>query len=292
MQVAVYERPSTWQMWASYVRHRWVRWLVLLLLFLFSLIFLAPLVWAVATSLRLPADSFKLPPQWIPTNPRWENYTEVFELTPFATYVVNSLLVTLSCVIGQLFTSSLAGYAFGRLKFPGRELLFWLVLATMMIPIQATIIPVFVLISQMKLADTLIALILPALPTAFGTFLLRQYFLTIPDELEEAALIDGANYFQVFWKIHLPLVQTGLAVQAILSFNFFWNEFFRPLIFLTSKEYFTLPVGLVDLRGYFSTGSISVVLAGVVMSLIPVLIIFLLGQRYLIEGIMRSGIKG
>jgi multiple sugar transport system permease protein len=265
---------------------------ILILITIFSLLFLSPLLWTIATSLRIPAESFSLPPKWIPTNPRWENYNDVFTTAPFGSYILNSILVTTGCVVGQLCTATLAGYAFARLKFPGREVFFWLILATMMIPLQATIIPVFVLISKMGLADNLWALILPALPAPFGVFLLRQYFTIIPIELEEAAVIDGANPLQIFWKIHLPLAKTGMAVQGMLSFNYFWNEFFRPLIFLTNRENFTLPIGLVDLRGYFSTGSISVVLAGVVLSLIPVLIIFVFGQRYLIEGIMRSGLKG
>jgi multiple sugar transport system permease protein len=261
-------------------------------LFVFSLIFLSPLLWTLVTSLRLPADSFALPPRWIPKDPQWSNFFDVFTTAPFDLYIFNSIFVTAGCVLGQLATSTLAGYAFAKLKFPGKEIFFWLILATMMVPMQATIIPVFVLISKLGLADNLWSLILPALPAPFGVFLLRQYFTVIPVELEEAAVIDGATPWKIFWKIHLPLAKTGMAVQGMLSFNYFWNEFFRPLIFLTSRDNFTLPIGLVDLRGYFSTGSISVVLAGVVLSLIPVLVIFIFGQRYLIEGIMRSGLKG
>jgi multiple sugar transport system permease protein len=161
-----------------------------------------------------------------------------------------------------------------------------------MVPIQATIIPVFILMSRyLGLADNLASLILPALPTAFGTFLLRQYFMTIPKEFEEAAVIDGANPFQVFYRIYLPLVSSGLAVLAVLTFNYHWNEFFRPLVFMVTKERFTIPLGLSDLQGYMMTGSISVVLAGITMSMIPVLIVYFFGQRYLIEGIMMGGVK-
>jgi len=194
-------------------------------------------------------------------------------------------------VLGQLITAALAGYAFARLEFKGRDLLFWVVLATMMIPIQATVIPVFILIRNLGLYDTYWSLILPATPTAFGAFLLRQYYLTIPIELEESALIDGANQWQLFRQVYLPLVKPGLAVLAILSFNFHWNEFFRPLIFLQHENY-PITIGIFQLQGYMMTGSISVVLAGVVVSLVPVIIIFLFGQRYLIEGIMRGAIKG
>lgn len=277
---------------AQVVYYRLGAWLTVLLLLLFSLVMISPLVWALATSLRTPRESFSLPPQWIPTDPDWSNYVDVFRQIPFGNFVFNSVIVTASIVIGQLCTAALAGYAFARLEFPGRNILFWMVLATIMIPFQATVIPVFVLIREVGLADTLAALILPAWPTAFGAFLLRQFFKQLPNEFEEAALIDGANQWQVFWSIYLRLAAPALAVLAILAFNFHWNEFFRPLIFLTSTENFTLPLGLVTLQGYLGTGSISVVLAGVVMSLIPVLIVFLLGQRYLIEGITMGGIKG
>ncbi len=144
----------------------------------------------------------------------------------------------------------------------------------------------------MGLNDTLAALILPSLPTAFGTFLLRQYFMSVPKDFEEAALMDGAGQFQIFSRIYLPLVAPGLAVLAVLVFNWHWNEFFRPLVFLLSRENFTIPLGLNVLKGYMMTGSISVVLAGVVMSLIPVMAVYVFGQRYLIEGIMMGGVKG
>ena len=195
-------------------------------------------------------------------------------------------------MIGQLVTASLAGYAFARLEFPGKNVLFWLVMATLMIPLQATIIPVFVLISRLGLSDTLASLILPALPTAFGTFLLRQYFMQIPKDFEEVALMDGANQFYIFLRVYLPLVAPGLAVLAVLAFNGTWNEFYRPLVFLVSDTNFTIPLGLNDLKGYMMTGSISVVLAGVTLSLIPVVIVYLFGQRYLMEGIMMGGLKG
>ena len=264
----------------------------LLLLLLAAVLMLAPIVYAVSTSLRPPIESFTLPPQWLPLNPDWSSYRAVFETIPFWTYILNSTIVTLAIVLGQIATSALAGYAFARLEFPGREIFFWLVLATLMIPLQATIIPVFVLIKELGLSDTRMSLILPALSSAFGAFLMRQYFRRIPNDFEEAALMEGASQWQVFWSIYLPLAKPGLAVLAVLTFNSHWNEFLRPLIFLQSIDNFTLPLGLVNLQGYLGTGSISVVLAGVVVSLLPVLIIYLIGQRYLVEGIMMGGLKG
>jgi multiple sugar transport system permease protein len=257
-----------------------------------AILMLAPIVYAVSTSLRSPTQSFTLPPQWIPLNPDWTSYRAVFETIPFWTYIANSTIVTGAIVIGQIATSALAGYAFARLDFPGREVLFWLVLATLMIPLQATIIPVFVLIKELGLSDTRMSLILPALSSAFGAFLMRQYFRRIPNDFEEAALLEGASQWQIFWSIYLPLAKPGLAVLAVLTFNSHWNEFLRPLIFLQSNENFTLPLGLVNLQGYLGTGSISVVLAGVVVSLLPVLIIYLIGQKYLVEGIVMGGLKG
>ncbi|HYH12610.1 MAG TPA: carbohydrate ABC transporter permease [Thermomicrobiales bacterium] len=262
------------------------------LLLAVAIIMLAPIVYALVTSLRSPVESFTLPPKWIPTEADWSSYRSVFTTIPFEQYIVNSTVVTLAIVIGQLITSALAGYAFARLKFPGRELCFWIILATLMIPLQATIIPVFVLIKEMGLSNTRASLVLPALSSAFGAFLLRQYFLRIPDDFEEAALLEGANQWEIFWSIYLPLAKPGLSVLAILTFNVYWNEFLRPLIFLQSIDKFTLPLGLVNLQGYLGTGSISVVLAGVIVSLLPVLVVYLVGQRYLVEGIMMGGLKG
>jgi multiple sugar transport system permease protein len=264
----------------------------IVLLTLVSILVVMPFLWTFSTSLRLPRDSFKLPPQWLPTDWRFQNYADVFDQTPFALYIVNSFKVTLLIVGGQIVTASLAAYAFARLRFPGKDLLFMLLMSAMMVPLFVTIIPIFFILSRMKLVDTHAALIIPALTTAFGVFLLRQFFLTIPVELEEAARIDGASPLQIFARVILPLGAPGISVLAILSFNNHWNEFFRPLIFLSTGELFTVPLGLVALRGYMGTGSVSVVLAGVVIALVPVVLVFVLAQRYLIEGIAMTGIKG
>ncbi|MCA0454211.1 MAG: carbohydrate ABC transporter permease [Chloroflexi bacterium] len=271
----------------------WSKWLSIIFLVVIAILTLMPFVWVVATSLRTPAQSFSVPPKWIPTDMDFSNYARVFEEIPFWQQIGNSFIITLSVVAGQLLTASLAGYAFARLRFRGRNLLFGLVLATMMIPGQATIIPVFILISRgLHLNDTLGALIVPGLATAFGTFLLRQYFMGIPDEFEEAALVEGANQWQIFRKIYLPLASPGLAILAVLTFNAKWNDYFSPLIFMNTKERFPITLGIVDLQGYLGTGSISVVLAGIVLSTIPVIIIYIFGQRYLIEGLMAGGLKG
>ena len=277
----------------GYFRGRIGHWGVMLFLFIISAITLLPFLWVVSTSLRTPVQSFTEPPKWIPVDMAFTNYSQVFTQIPFWNQILNSFIITLSVVAGQVITASLAGYAFARLKFPARTVIFWIVLATMMIPGMATIIPLFILVSRgLHINDTLWALIIPSVPTAFGTFLLRQYFMGIPDDYEEAGLVEGANQWQIFYKIYLPLAAPGMAILSILTFNGKWNDYFTPLIFMNTQSRFPITLGIVDLQGYMGTGSISVVLAGIVLSTIPVVIIYLLGQRYLIEGLMVGGIKG
>ncbi len=267
--------------------------IVFVLLFIVSLVMLAPIIWTLSTSLRLPRESFTLPPKWLPTDFRIDNYTQVFARVPFFwKYFFNSAFVSAAVVVGQLVTCSMAAYAFARLRFPGRGILFTMILSALMVPIQATIIPVFIEIKYLHLSNSLWSLILPGVTSAFGVFLLRQYFLTIPSELEDAARIDGANQWEIFSRIMLPLVTPALSVLAILTFNGYWNEYFRPLIFLNTPDNYTLPLGLVNLRGQFGSGSIAIVLAGVILSLLPVLIAYIFAQKYLIEGIAAGAVKG
>ncbi|MEE1620080.1 carbohydrate ABC transporter permease [Zafaria sp. Z1313] len=255
------------------------------LLVLAAVLTLGPVMWTLSTSLRTPAESFDLPPQFLPLDPDFSSYAEVFRQIDMVRLVLNSALVTGLIAAGQMMTAAMAGYAFARLSFRGKGALFSIVLATMMVPVQVTIVPVFMLIRGMGLSDTLLALIIPAIPTAFGTFLMRQYFMGVPAELAEAAQIDGASPWRTFWSVYLPLATPGMAIVGILAFNFHWNEFFRPLILTISEENFTLPLGLVSLQGNMGTGSISVVLAGVVLSMLPALVVFLFGQRSLREGL-------
>lgn len=276
-----------------YIRNRAGDWLTFAFLIAVAVLTVAPLLWVVSTSLRTPAESFTLPPQWVPVDMDFTNYSQVFDEIPFWSQLGNSFIITFSVVAGQLVTATLAGYAFARLDFPGRDILFWIVLATMMIPFQAIIIPVFILVArELDLADTLLSLILPSLITAFGTFLLRQYFMQVPVDFEEAAMIDGANQWDIFARVYLPLASPGMAILAVLTFNAKWNDYFTPLIFMNTPEKFPITMGIVDLQGYMGTGSISVVLAGIVLSTIPVIIIYILGQRYLLEGLMAGGLKG
>ena len=245
---------------------------------------LGPVVWTLVTALT-PVDSSGHRTLSLAA------FRDVFTKIDVIRLFWNSTIVTGLCAIGQMFTAALAGYAFARLRFRGSNLLFGIILATMMIPMQVTIVPVFMLIRGMHLSDTLLALILPAIPTAFGTFLMRQYFMGIPDTLAEAAEVDGASPWTIFRSIYLPLATPGMAIVGILAFNGIWNEFFRPLIMTVSEENFTLPLGLISLQGQLGTGSMSTILAGVVLSMIPALIVFIIGQRPLREGLTAGAVK-
>jgi multiple sugar transport system permease protein len=252
---------------------------------------LGPVLWTLSTSLRTPSESFNLPPSFLPINPDFTAYQEVFRQINVGLLVLNSALVTGLIALGQMASATLAGYAFARLDFRGKKAIFSLVLATMMVPVQVTIVPVFMLIRGMGLSDTLLALILPAIPTAFGTFLMRQYFLGLPNDFAEAAALDGAGPWRIFRSVYAPLAVPGMAIVGILAFNFHWNEFFRPLILTISEQNFTLPLGLVTLQGNLGTGSISVVLAGVILSMLPALVVFIFGQRTLREGLTAGASK-
>ncbi|WP_142060886.1 carbohydrate ABC transporter permease [Pseudarthrobacter sp. B4EP4b] len=252
---------------------------------------LGPVLWTLSTSLRTPSESFNLPPSFLPINPDFTAYQEVFKQINVGLLVLNSALVTGLIALGQMASATLAGYAFARLDFRGKKAIFSLVLATMMVPVQVTIVPVFMLIRGMGLSDTLLALILPAIPTAFGTFLMRQYFLGLPNDFAEAAALDGAGPWRIFRSVYVPLAVPGMAIVGILAFNFHWNEFFRPLILTISEQNFTLPLGLVTLQGNLGTGSISVVLAGVILSMLPALVVFIFGQRTLREGLTAGASK-
>lgn len=256
-----------------------------------AILTLGPVWWTFTTSLRPAAESFSLPPSFFPLSPDFSSYAAVFEQIRVPLLVLNSALVTALIAIGQMLTASMAGYVFARMTFRGKNALFALVLSTMMVPAQVTIVPVFMIIRGMHLSDTLLALIIPAIPTAFGTFLMRQYFLGLPLELGEAASLDGASPWRTFFSIYAPLATPGMAIVGVLAFNFHWNEFFRPLIFMISEQNYTLPLGLVTLQGNLGTGSISIVLAGVILSMLPAVVVFIVGQRPLREGLTAGSAK-
>ncbi|AKV87229.1 sugar ABC transporter permease [Microbacterium sp. CGR1] len=249
------------------------------LLGLAALLTIGPVVWTLITALS-PTD-----PVTQEVSVGFDAFADVFAKIPIWLYAWNSALVVVLVAAGQMLSAAMAGYVFAKFEFRSKKLLFALILATMMVPLQVTIVPVFMLVRGMGLADTLLALIIPALPTAFGTFLMRQYFMGIPTELGEAAQLDGAGPWRTFFGVYLPLATPGLAIVGILAFNYHWNEFFRPLIMTISEQNFTLPLGLVTLQGNLGTGSVSTVLAGVILSMIPALLVFFFGQKPLREGL-------
>jgi multiple sugar transport system permease protein len=256
-----------------------------------SIAMLLPFVWMVSTSLKPDSEVFAYPPIWLPSPPMWENYPKVLELLPFRRYLINTTFVATTVTILEVVTSSLAAYAFARLPFPGRDRLFLLYLGTLMVPGQVTIIPNFLVMSWFGWTNTYLALIIPAAFTAFGTFLLRQFFLSIPVELEQAARIDGCGYFGIYRHIVMPLSGPGIATLAIFAFMTQWNAFLWPLIVTNSDNYRTLTVGLSYFRGEFAT-QFNYLMAGTVMNVVPILLVFVCLQRYFVRGIALTGITG
>ncbi|MFB5759215.1 carbohydrate ABC transporter permease [Paenibacillus medicaginis] len=250
-----------------------------------------PFLWSVSTSLKNISEVFVFPPTLFGESIQWENYLRISDRFPFMTYLLNSVKITVIAVVAQLITSSMAGYVFARLKFRHRELLFGLYLATMMIPAQVTLIPNFIIMRFYNLVDTHWALILPALVSAFGTFLLRQFFLTIPASLEDAAKIDGCTPFGVYWRIFIPLSKPAMATLGVFVFMGMWNDFLSPLVYINSQEMMTLPLGLASMQGMYSTDW-PVLMAGTVITIIPLIAVFLLAQDFFIKGITLSGLKG
>ncbi|WP_082861398.1 carbohydrate ABC transporter permease [Fictibacillus phosphorivorans] len=255
-----------------------------------ALIMIIPFLWMLSTSIKDQGATMTLPPQFIPDTITFTNYAEVAESFPIWKFLFNSFFVAVTSTLGQLLLCSMAAYAFSRLHFRGRDTLFLIYLATLMVPMQVTMTPQFILMKYLGWLDTYQGLILPGLFNAFGTFLLRQFFLGIPKSLEEAAFIDGASHFRVFFQIILPLSKPALATLAIFSFMQSWNNFLWPLIIVSNQELMTLPLGLSILQGRWATDW-NLLMAGVVISVIPILAVYLFAQKYFIKGITLSGIK-
>ena len=280
---------ETWATARNYLKQT----TIYLVLIFFAIITLAPLAWGISTSLKPNVDVFAYPPQWIPENPRWSNYIEAWEVAPFANFYWNSFYITTLIVIGQLFTSSMSGFAFARLRFPGRDKLFLLYLASLMIPAQVIMIPIFLMVKELGWVNSHLSLIVPSLATPFGTFLFRQFFLGVPEELVDSAKLDGCSPFGVYWRIFLPLAKPALATLAIFTALNTWNSFLWPLILIRSPELYTVTQGIGLLRGMIQWRvAMELVMAGTVTALLPIVIVFLFAQRYFIEGVTLSGLKG
>jgi multiple sugar transport system permease protein len=262
-----------------------------LVLFPIAAVMVIPLVWMIVTSLQTLDETRHYPPSLVPSSLEAGNYAEVLQRAPFGRWFLNTLIVTIVCVLGNLLFCSLAGYAFARIKFFGREVTFILILATLMIPFQVIIIPTFLIVRTLGMIDTLGALILPNLAGAFGIFMLRQFFRTLPVELEEAARIDGASRLGILFKIVLPLSGPALATLAVITFMWTWNDFLWPLITIYSPQNMTLQLGLATFQGAHQTNT-NLLMAANVMSMLPVLLLFFVAQRYFVRGIATTGLKG
>ncbi len=266
--------------------------LAYVLLFLTAASMLFPFYWMVATSFKTEARVFAFPPEWIPTPPILDNYRYIFTELPFSLYVFNSLKVSLLWTLGVVLSSSLAAYAFARIRFWGREALFMITLAALMIPAQITMIPLYVIMTRIGWVDTHLPLFVPAyFASAFGIFLLRQYFLTVPQDLNDAAKIDGCSHFGIYWRIMMPLSKPVLATLALLAFMGSWNDLLGPIIYLYDGDLFTLPLALTRFRGQYYT-QWAYMMAGATVSLVPILLIFLFTQQYFVRGVVLSGLKG
>ena len=255
-----------------------------------GLLFILPFLWSLGTSLKPLRELYAVTPTFLPEVWRFENYGDVFNQVPFATFYANTIIVTVARIIGQVFIAAMAGFAFARLRFPGRDLLFVILLVGLMVPEQATIVPRFILMREFGWINTYQALIIPLLFSSFGAFMLRQFFLTIPTDFMEAATIEGANPFQIFYQIYLPLARPALAAFGFLVLLASWNEFLWALIVTNTQDRQVLSVGLAVLQGYQTTNT-AILLAAANMATIPILIVFLFFQRQLIEGISLSGLK-
>ncbi len=265
--------------------------IVYILLLLGALTMAAPFLWMFLTSIKTLAESTQIPIRYLPESPRWENYREVSGLLPFSRLFINTMGMIGGRMIPVLLFSSMAAYGFARLKFPGRDLLFYLVLIQMMVPPQIFLIPQYLIAVKLGWLDTIAGLVLPGFVSAFGTFLLRQFFMSIPKDLEEAAVIDGCNPFSIYWRIMLPLCGNALVSLGIFTSLFAWKELMWPLIVNTSVEKFTLSSGLATLQGQFFT-DYPQLMAGATIAIWPMLILFILFQKQFVKGIASTGIKG
>jgi multiple sugar transport system permease protein/sn-glycerol 3-phosphate transport system permease protein len=265
-----------------------------LVLGIVSLFMLVPLFWQLATSLKTSADTMRYPPVLISTPPQWENYLTLFERFPVWQYLWNSTLVTSLVIVGTLLSSALAAYGFARLRMPGRDLIFLLLLSTLMLPSIVLIIPQFVLFQRFQWINTYYPLVVPSFfGSAFSIFLLRQFFLTIPRDLEDAARIDGAGYLRTFAFIIVPLAGPALIAVALYTFVSTWNDFLTPLIYLSDRELYTLPVALRYLQGGIrSRPEYHLLMAGATLAILPCILLFLFAQRWFIQGTVITGVKG
>jgi multiple sugar transport system permease protein len=266
--------------------------LVYALATLFGIVFILPFLWMFSASLKATNEIFIFPPKWFPEVPQWQNYSEALELLPFGRYLGNTLFITVGNVLGNLFSCTLAAYGFARLRAPGKNFLFLLMLGTLMLPLWVTLIPQYILFSALGWSNGFAPLMVPAwFGWPFFIFLLRQFFMTIPKDLEEAARLDGATTLQIIWHIFIPLAKPALATVAVLGFIGNWNNFLTPLVYLRDSDLHTLSIAVNRFRGMFGGTQYHYMMAISVLTVIPVILVFFLAQRLLIKGIVTTGMK-
>jgi len=275
----------------------WRQFALYALAILTAVAFSLPFLWTAASSLKSAAEIRQIPPTWLPQDVRWVNYADVFRIAPFARFIWNTVIITALAMVGQIISAAAVAFGFTRFRFPGRDTLFFIVLSTMMLPWQVTIVPQFLLFRYLGWINTFLPLIVPSFfgGGAFFIFLLRQFFMTIPRDLDEAAKLDGASSVRIFWNIILPLSGPALATVAIFSFLQHWNEFIGPLIFLNTEDKFTLSIGL----RYFMVNPFendepreAILMAASIIVALPSLILFFVAQKYFVRGIVTTGLKG
>ncbi|GAB2672127.1 carbohydrate ABC transporter permease [Paenibacillus thermoaerophilus] len=255
-----------------------------------AVVFLFPFVWMLFGSFKDSLEVVKMPPRLLPSEWKLSNYTQIQTYFPIYKFLFNSLAVSVVSTVLQLLVCAMSAFVFAKIPFKGRDGLFFLFLVTMMIPMQVTLTPLFIVFQKLNLLNTYAGLILPGIFSAYGTFLLRQHMMTVPDSLLEAAYMDGASYYRVFWNVMLPLSKPALATLAIFAFMSSWNNFLWPLIVVSDTNLLTLPVGLSKLQGRWST-EWNILMAGNVISFIPIFVVYLFAQKYFIRGMTLSGIK-
>ena len=264
-----------------------------LFLVFFGGFFILPWVWMITTSLKNPEELAVYPIVWIPSPIRWDNYIEAFQRSEFARYFLNTLLVAVPSVIGAVLSNALVAYGFSRIRWPGRDFLFGLLLATLILPGFVTFIPLYLIFKQLNWINTYLPLVVPVFfASPFFVFLLRQFFMSLPEELADAARVDGASESRIFLQIILPLSRPALAVVALFQFIGSWNDYFGPLIYINDKELYTISLGIANMRASYGFSNFAWIMAATTMSVLPIVLLFFFAQRTFIEGIALTGLKG
>ncbi|MFN8440144.1 MAG: carbohydrate ABC transporter permease [Caldilineaceae bacterium] len=286
---------TTYQRWLGSRRNQWLlqRLIIYVLLLLGGFIMVIPFFWLLTSSLKAPSKIYVLPPQWIPSPIQWQNYPTAVTSIPYWDYALNTLTITVGAMLGTIITSSMAGFAYGRLRWPGRDFLFTCMLSTLMMPNVVLMIPTYILYKYLGWLDSFLPLTVPYWfgGGAFNIFLMRQFMMTIPKDLDDAARVDGANAFTIYTRLLLPLCRPALAIVAIFSFIYHWNDFMGPLIYLTNPDLRTLSLGLNYFKDMFRVKT-ELIMAGSTIMITPIILLFLLAQQYFVQGIALTGLKG